>query len=105
MVQEIADLESARELRGGKRLSGAGAERTAQALASLTRTLQTIRAMRGDRPAMSDPYESPQDIDAQRDELAYRIEALVDEWLADDARAEREAAALQDASDAGAPCD
>jgi hypothetical protein len=71
---EIADLESARELRGGKRVSGAGAERTAQALASLTRTLQTIRAMRGERTAADD---QPVDIDERRRRLAARIREFV----------------------------
>jgi hypothetical protein len=71
VVQEIADLESARDLRAGKRVSGAGAERTAQALASLTRTLQTIRAMRGETVAVDDEVE---DIDAFRLRLAKKIE-------------------------------
>lgn len=86
VVQEIADLESARELRAGKRTSGAGAERTAQALASLTRTLQTIRSMRGERPPVT--FDAPDDIDldAQREALAYRIEALVAEWRAEEDR-------------------
>lgn len=74
VVQEIADLESAREVRGGKRLSGAGAERTAQALASLTNTLRTIRRMRGE----TEPPEQPErTIDEFRDALAARIEAIV----------------------------
>lgn len=93
VVQEIADLESARDLRGGKRVSGAGAERTAQALASLTNTLQTIRRMRGEQPA-SDFADDAVDIDEQREQLAYRIESLVSEWLAEDERtAAAEAAA------------
>ncbi len=71
VVREIADLESARDLRGGKRVSGAGAERTAQALASLTRTLQTIRAMRGESVPDDDEIE---DIDAFRLRLAKKIE-------------------------------
>ena len=87
---EIADLESARELRGGKRVSGAGAERSAQALASLTRTLQTIRAMRGER--MPAAFDDDADLDAQRDALAYRIDALVAEWRAEE---EREKAAAE----------
>ena len=97
---EIADLESARELRGGKRVSGAGAERTAQALASLTRTLQTIRAMRGERtPAMFDQADDA-DLDAQREALAYRIDALVAEWRAEE---EREKAAAEAAGATVAP--
>jgi len=98
VVQEIADLESARDLRGGRRVSAAGAERSAQALASLTQTLQTIRRMRGEDPA-SDFDDEGLDIDEQREQLAYRIEALVTEWLAEDARdAEAAAAANGEAS-------
>jgi hypothetical protein len=95
VVQEIADLESARDLRRGKRVSGAGTERTAQALASLTRTLQTIRRMRGDQPADQPGYDEFDglDIDQQRELLAHRIDALVDEWLAEEARDPAAAAA------------
>jgi len=81
VVQEIADLESARDLRGGKRVSGAGAERTAQALASLTRTLQTIRTMRGENAGVDDEIE---DIDAFRLRLAQKIEAFLESRKDDD---------------------
>jgi transposase-like protein len=82
VVQEIADLESARDLRGGKRLSGAGAERTAQALASLTRTLQTVRAMRGEAVAHAD--EVVEDIDAFRLRLAKKIDDFFERRKDDD---------------------
>jgi hypothetical protein len=82
VVQEIADLESARDLRGGKRVSGAGAERAAQALASLTRTLQTIRTMRGGPEA---PGDQPVDIDERRRRLAERIRAFVRSRRAEEA--------------------
>ena len=83
VVQEIADLESARELRGGKRVSGAGAERTAQALASLTRTLQTIRTMRGETSVICDD-DMPEDIDAFRLRLAKKIEDFLERRKDDD---------------------
>ncbi len=70
VVQEIADLESARELRAGKRMSGAGIERTAQALVSLTHTLQTIRSMRGERPPAT--VGTPDDIDLDAHCLPHR---------------------------------
>ena len=82
MVLEIADLESARDVRGGKRLSGAGAERTAQALASLTRTLQTIRAMRGEGAVHDDDVE--EDIDAFRLRLAKKIDDFFERRKDDD---------------------
>jgi hypothetical protein len=100
VVQEIADLEAARDLRGGKRVSGAGAERTAQALASLTRTLQTIRRMRGEQPAdhlRDDEFEGL-DIDEQRELLAYRIDSLVTEWLAEEEQTKAAEAAAAAAS-------
>jgi len=54
--------------------------------------------MRGEDPA-SDFDDEGLDIDEQREQLAYRIEALVTEWLAEDARdAEAAAAANGEAS-------
>ena len=65
-----------------KRRSGAGAERTAQALASLTRTLQTIRAMRGEAVVHDD--DVVEDIDAFRLRLAKKIDDFFERRKDDD---------------------
>lgn len=83
VMKEIAAEEAARaELRGAPR-SRSEARDVTRNLSTLTQTLQTLRRMRAgektDGACANCPYDDdiPEDIDAFRERLAYRIEAFM----------------------------
>jgi hypothetical protein len=79
VLAELATVEAMREQLGRVPAKPSDAARTAQTLAALTSTLQTIQRLRCGMPAPGNDYDDdmPADIDAFRRELARRIEAFV----------------------------
>jgi hypothetical protein len=93
--KEIAAEEIALARLAGRPRSRADAERAARTLASLTRTLQTVRDMRTPPPGERDD-DMPEDIDEFRRELARRIDAFVAGWTAEDENSQAAPAPLSD---------
>lgn len=83
--KEIAAEEATRAVLGIRPRSRNEAERCARTISKLTQALQTLQKLRGgDRTATREHDESPPDMDALREELARRLNGLIESQIGRD---------------------